>query len=76
MTSDLGQYTHVWHSAKYCEDFYPGQIINGVDVSNEFPSKTWICPDVDTITILNSPELYTLGNGTQFTLVVNDCASA
>ena len=61
---DQSAYKHTWYSAKYCEDIYTDLTLNGQDISGEFPPKQWICPDVPDITVLNSPELYTLGNGT------------
>jgi len=40
-------------------------------INEEFPDDSWLCPKVDTIDLLNHPELF--NHGSNFSLVVNRC---
>jgi len=42
----------------------------------EFEDDSWVCPDIESITVNNNPSLFTTGNGTSFYLIVNTCAQA
>lgn len=55
MNLDKGVYSIEYYSAIKCNELYKTAILNDPENAVEFSSDLWICPDVESITVMNNP---------------------
>ena len=69
------EFKTIWVNAAKCKDMAMyDHLEDQLNTSEE--DVDYVCPDVESITLLNYPLLYQNGNGTNFSMVVNNCTQA
>jgi len=61
----------IFYDSVPCKTLYEEDHKEDLILDQEFPDESWLCPKVDTIDLLNHPELF--NHGSNFSLVVNRC---